>query len=79
MKLSLKTAVFNWRLGENTVAWTISRQGSPIWRVEDRINQYVVVNLHREFRYGVTTADEGLRPISPSKLKYPPHPSGRRY
>ena len=52
---------------------------ADIWRVEGRINQYVVVNLHREFRYGVTTADEGLRPISPSKLKYPPHPSGRRY
>ena len=50
-----------------------------IWRVEGRINQYVVVNLHREFRYGVTTADEELRPISPSKLKYPPHPSDRRY
>ena len=50
-----------------------------LWRVEGRINQYVVVNLHREFRYGVTTADEGLRPISPSKLKYPPHPSDRRY
>ena len=48
-----------------------------VW--EGRINQYVVVNLHREFRYGVTTADEGLLPISPSKLKYPPHPSGRRY
>ena len=50
-----------------------------LWRVEGRINQYVVVNLHREFRYGVTTADEGLRAISQSKLKYPPHPSGRRY
>ena len=50
-----------------------------LWRVEGRGNQYVVVNLHREFRYGVTTADEGLHPISPSKLKYPPHPSGRRY
>ena len=50
-----------------------------LWRVEGRINQYVVVNLHREFRYGVTTADEGLRPILPSKLKYPPHPSDRRY
>ena len=41
--------------------------------------QNVVIGLRREFRYGVTTADEGLRPISPSKLKYPPHPSGRRY
>ena len=50
-----------------------------LWRVEGRINQYVVVNLHRELRYGVTTAEEGLRPISPSKLKYPPHPSVRRY
>ena len=30
-KLSLKTAVFNWRLGEKTVALTISRQGSPVW------------------------------------------------
>ena len=47
--------------------------------LEGRINQYVVVNLHREFRYGVTTADEGLLPISPSKLKYPPHQSDRRY
>ena len=64
--------------------------GTPIWRVgsrrsyqygelKGRINQYVVVNLHREFRYGVTTADEGLLPISPSKLKYLPHPSDRRY
>ena len=44
-----------------------------------RSYQNVVINLRREFRYGVTTADEGLRPISPSKLKYPPHPSGRRY
>ena len=52
---------------------------NDLWRVEGRINQYVVVNLHREFRYGVTTADEGLRPISPSKLKYPPYPSNRRY
>ena len=50
-----------------------------LWRVEGRGNQYVVVSLRREFRYGVTTADEALRPISPSKLKYPPHPSGRRY
>ena len=47
--------------------------------LKGRINQYVVVNLHREFRYGVTTADEGLLPISPSKLKSPPHPSDRRY
>ena len=31
-KLSLKTAVFNWRLGENTVALTISCQGSPVWK-----------------------------------------------
>ena len=31
IKLSLKTAVFNWLLGENTVALTISRQGSPVW------------------------------------------------
>ena len=44
-----------------------------------RSYQNVVIGLRREFRYGVTTADEGLRPISPSKLKYPPHPSGRRY
>ena len=41
--------------------------------------QNVVISLRREFRYGVKTADEGLRPISPSKLKYPPRPSGRRY
>ena len=27
MKLSLKTAVFTRCLGENTVAWTISRRG----------------------------------------------------
>ena len=47
--------------------------------LKGRINQYVVVNLHREFRYGVTTADEGLLPISPSKLKYLPHPSDRQY
>ena len=57
----------------------IKKNDLDVWRVEGRINQYVVVNLHQEFRYGVTTADEGLRPISPSKLKYPPHPSGRRY
>ena len=79
MKLSLKTAVFNRRLDENTVAWTISRQGHQYCELKGRINQYVVVNLHREFRYGVTTADEGLLPISPSKLKYLPHPSDRRY
>ena len=79
MKLSLKTAVFNRRLGENTVAWTISRQGHQYGELKGLINQYVVVNLHREFRYGVTTADEGLLPISPLKLKYPPHPSDRRY
>ena len=79
MKLSLKTAVFNRRLGENTVAWTISRQGHQYGELKGQINQYVVVNLHREFRYGVTTADEGLLPISPSKLKYPPHPSDRLY
>ena len=79
MKLSLKTAVFNRRLGENTVAWTISRQGHQYGELKGRINQYVVVNLHWEFRYGVTTADEGLLPISPSKLKSPPHPSDRRY
>ena len=34
IKLSLKTAVFNWRLGENTVALSISRQGSPVWEYE---------------------------------------------
>ena len=44
-----------------------------------RSYQNVVIGLRREFRYGFTTADEGLRPISPLKLKYPPHPSGRRY
>ena len=60
MKLALKTAVFNRRLGENTVAWTISWQGHQYGEFEGRINQYVVVNLHREFRYGVTTADKGL-------------------
>ena len=42
-------------------------------------NVYGVMGLRREFRYGVTTADEGLRPISPSKLKHPPPPSGRRF
>ena len=31
IKLSLKTAVFNLRLGENTVAFSISPQGSPVW------------------------------------------------
>ena len=47
----------------------------PIWRVESRrghqygvwdgrINQNVVVNLHR----GSVVADEGLLPILPSKL-----------
>ena len=44
-----------------------------------RCHQYGVMGLCREFRYGGTTADEGLRPISPSKLKHPPHPSGRRF
>ena len=39
----------------------------------------VVHELRREFHYGVTTADEGLRPISPLKLKLPPPPSGRRF
>ena len=33
---------------------------------------YGVMGLRREFHYGVTTADEGLRPISPLKLKIPP-------
>ena len=62
-------------------AWSIcpTSPSVTVWRVEGRSNQYVVVNLHREFRYGVKTADEGLRPISPSKLKDLPHPSGRRY
>ena len=53
--------------------------GSPVWRDERRGNQYGVMGLRREFRYGVTTADEGLRPISPSKLKLPSPPSGRRF
>ena len=52
--------------------WTYGEMGR-------RSYQNVVIGLRREFRYGVTTADEGLCPISPSKLKYPPHPSGRRY
>ena len=47
MKLSLQTAVFHRRLGENTVAWTISRQGHQYGELKGRINQYVVVNLHR--------------------------------
>ena len=47
--------------------------------MERRGYQYGVMGLRREFRYGVTTADEGLRPISPSKLKLPPPPSGRRF
>ena len=42
-------------------------------------NIYGVMGLRREFHYGVTTADEGLRPISPLKLKLPPPPSGRRF
>ena len=40
---------------------------------------YGVMGLRREFHYGVTTADEGLRPISPLKLKLPPPTSGRRF
>ena len=40
---------------------------------------YGKMGLRREFHYGVTTADEGLRPISPLKLKLPPPPSGRRF
>ena len=79
MKLSLKTAVFNRRLGEQLMRERSVVRGHQYSVWEGRINQYVVVNLHREFRYGVTTADEGLLPISPSKLKYSPHPSDRRY
>ena len=47
--------------------------------MERRGYQYGVMGLRPEFRYGVTTADEGLRPISPLKLKHPPPPSGRRF
>ena len=47
-------------------------------KVATQLYIYGVMGLRRELRYGVTTADEGLRPISPSKLKHPPPPSGRR-
>ena len=43
-KLSLKTAVFNWRLEENTVALTISRQGSPVWWDEEPLAPKVPVS-----------------------------------
>ena len=33
-----------------------------------------MMGLRRELHYGVTMADEGLRPISPFKLKLPPPP-----
>ena len=41
MKLSLKTAVFTRRLGENTVAWTISRQGHQY----GELDHVVVTNM----------------------------------
>ena len=47
------------------------------WITSD--HQYGVMGLRREFHYGVTTADEGLRQFSPLKLKLPPPPSGRRF
>ena len=49
------------------------------WREVQQAWVYGVMGLRREFHYGVTTADEGLRPISPLKLKLPPPPSGRRF
>ena len=65
--------------------WRDGTSWLPVWRdgsrriTSRRGHQYGVMGLRREFRYGVTTADEGLRPISPSKLKHPPHPSGRQF
>ena len=44
-----------------------------------RGDQYGKMGLRRELHYAVTTADEGLRPISPLKLKLPPPPSSRRF
>ena len=44
-----------------------------------RGHQYGMMGLRRELHYGVTMADEGLRPISPFKLKLPPPPSSRRF
>ena len=37
----------------------LERRGDQYGELKGRINQYVVVNLHREFRYGVTTATFG--------------------
>ena len=54
-------------------------RGHQYGEMERRGYQDGVMGLRRESRYGVTTADEGLRPISPSKLKHPPHPSGQRF
>ena len=72
MKLSLKTAVFTRCLGENTVAWTISRRGHQYGVLErrgtqygewdGRINQNVVVNLHR----GPVMGHNGLRRTPPN-------------
>ena len=37
------------------------------------------MGLRRGLHYGVTMVDEGIRPISPFKLKLPPPPSSRRF
>ena len=56
--------------------WRDGTSWSPVWEDERRRgNQYGKMGLRREFHYGVTTADEGLRPISPLKLKLLPLPS----
>ena len=43
------------------------------------MNVYGMMCLRRGLHYGVTMADEGLRPIAPFKLKLPPPPSSRRF
>ena len=40
---------------------------------------YGKMGLRRGLYHGVTMADEGLRPISPFKLKLPPPLSSRRF
>ena len=57
----------------------MSHQGSPVWEDKRRGRQYGKMGLRQELHYGVTMADEGLRPISPLKLKLPPPPSSRRF
>ena len=48
-------------------------------RSYEKRSVYGKMGLRRELHYGVTMADEGLRPISPLKLKLPPPPSSRRF